>query len=134
MKAKAKSPVEVGSKVTVSTRWKSNLYYKEYEDNTYTGTVVKSERYDPPDTFRLKDDSPMVSRLITHYSVIKIVLDGKEHDPKVLFDTKPLKQETKAIAGSNGKVYSVTVMGGKALNCDCVGFRFHKTCKHLALV
>jgi uncharacterized Zn finger protein len=64
--------------------------------------------------------------------VIEIILDGKRYDPKAFFKPKDNTRKDKVIAGSNGKFYSVTTVGGKAVSCDCAGFRFHKNCRHLA--
>ena len=36
------------------------------------------------------------------------------------------------VDGSNGKQYLVTIQG-KVKSCNCTGYGFRRTCKHLAL-
>jgi len=39
----------------------------------------------------------------------------------------------KKVAGSNGKVYSITIKDSKAIHCTCPGFNYRHTCKHIGV-
>ena len=44
------------------------------------------------------------------------------------------KDVTIKVKGSKGDEYSVTKFANGDVVCDCMGFSFRKTCKHLAMV
>ena len=62
-------------------------------------------------------------------------------DRVISMDDKPVKSASPAtnseprvvkVDGSNGKQYLVTIQG-KVKSCNCTGYGFRRTCKHLAL-
>lgn len=46
----------------------------------------------------------------------------------------PSKPENAVVVeGSNGAEYMVTMENGRATSCTCPGYKFRRTCKHLAI-
>lgn len=91
---------------------------------TYTGAVLQSESYDPPNSFRLMGDRKMPVRVISMSLVVK--LNGLEMGASA-------KTRTFDVAGSKpGTVYKVVLDETGQLICTCNGFGFRKSCRHTA--
>lgn len=92
----------------------------------YRGDVLKSERWDPPETFRLTGNKDIPVRVI-RYSSVKAI-DGSV--------TSQLEKKDDAnivrIKSSKGdKDYVVVINQNGTHKCDCPGFGFRKTCSHI---
>lgn len=93
------------------------------EGMSYTGDIVSSSNYDPPDSIRMSTDiKDFPFRVIMKKNIRS--LDGKP------FDFKVTKDRVIKVKGSNGNEYTVKESGGTK-TCSCPGFQFRKTCKHL---
>lgn len=121
----------VGSSVTVTTRCKENYYYAtdEWRDNTYTGEVLRDEKWFKDGDFKITSDEPDVIsfRVINLNSVIDLKIDGQDGDQSEV-DTSV---KTVVVEGSNGNQYLVSVKDGVANSCTCKGFQYRKQCRHL---
>ena len=125
---KIQSIPQVGSKLRVTTRYKETYYFstKEWNDTTFEGEVVQSNKWDAADTFKLFTGNPEHP-----YSIIPIT---RVHAIEYITG-KPGKVvsndvRTWTVAGSKGDQYTVSQTGTK-WNCTCSGFQFRKMCKHV---
>lgn len=106
--------------------------------HTTEGTVLKSEKWDSPDTFRMTTGKayPVVSVVTLKRIMNMEYLDGEQ----ALVSAKPVIDVlTRVVRGSVNKKtgeaneYVVTKANGQ-YSCTCVGFQFHRTCKHIKQV
>ena len=116
---------ELDKTITVTT---DHGYH--YGETTHTGKVVVSDEIDEPGTFRLFTGQKHwpVSTIALNRVVALIYLDGTEaaqHEVKVAETV-----ETWAVEGSKGDIYQVT-RNDELWSCDCKGFGFRRTCKHI---
>lgn len=105
-------------------------HYAPYPDApetvTYTGQVVKSANYDPPDTIRMTTgikDFPF--RVIQRERIVAV------NDRTFCYQSQRANDSMRMVKGSNGNEYTVTTSNGRT-TCSCPGFQFRKTCKHIA--
>jgi len=118
---------DVGSVVHVTT-WFRNHYFltadkQPFQDNTYEGTVLPAEKWDEPYTFNMTGIRGFPTRNISLQHVIKMDILGGKAKRAVKSDIRVFKVESKS------NVYTVTKDGAK-YSCTCVGFQYHRTCKH----
>lgn len=110
----------VGSDVEITTKWKSNLLWRDYDVNTFKGKVVPNPKW-------LDNDYVSVYTGNTEYPVSYI------HKKFIVgFDMAENRSDLrifKVKSKTKGSVYNVTSVGGK-VSCDCVGFQFRRYCKH----
>lgn len=113
----------------VATRYRATVLNREFDEHVYENvTVIPSEKWDNPMTFRIPSDQPHIDvRVIDVRNVVSLVVDGKAADT---FDF--VESQTVKVEGSKGQVYDVT-FGSDGEKCSCVGFSFRKTCKHLKI-
>lgn len=105
----------VGSQIRVQTLW-----------GTYTGTVVPNEKWDPPGSFCMTGDEFISVRNIMAYNVRNLeVLKGEAR--KLSAGIRVFRVKNK------GHEYTVTVNNNK-YSCTCVGFQYHRNCKHAKAV
>jgi hypothetical protein len=98
------------------------------ETSDYTGFVLPSAKYDPPETVRLSTgirDFPI--RVIQKDRIVAI------GDQAVRFVPRSQTNNVRLVQGSNGTIYTVTTQNGRSI-CTCTGFQFRKSCKHTAEV
>lgn len=102
------------------------------------GTVLRSEKWDDPDSFRMTTGKsyPVVSVVTLRRIMSMEYLDGGT----ALVSAAPVIDVlTRVIKGSVSKKtgeaneYVVTKANGQ-YSCTCVGFQFHRTCKHIKQV
>lgn len=92
---------------------------------TYTGQVVPSTKYDPPNTIRMTTDiEDFPFRVIPMADIISV------NDRTFCFQEMREKETTRIVKGSCGNEYVVRTMNGRS-TCTCPGFQFRKTCKHI---
>ena len=128
-----KSPL-VGQRLRVVTKWKTHFYFakEEYDYHEYIGTVVPSNKWDAPGTFKLHTGRPEHPDSIIPINRVHSLeaLDGSD----IL--TGPDSAGSTArweVPGSKGNVYVVTKETDR-FSCSCPGFQFRKSCKHLSMV
>jgi len=93
------------------------------EFGKYSGNIVPSANYDPPNTIRMSTsirDFPF--RVMAKHSISEI--DG------VPFSFTVVPDQVTMVTGSKGDVYTVRTSHG-ITTCTCPGFGFRKMCKHI---
>jgi hypothetical protein len=124
----------VGSQITVKTQF-SNLL-KGYSpliprEGSKSGVVVKSERFDDVDSFRLatgRQGFPISIISLDH--VVDIVYsDGTVAEKVDKTQISVAKWEVKSSSRKGGS-YTVTLANGH-YECGCAGFTFRKSCRHI---
>jgi hypothetical protein len=116
---------QIGAVVRVTTR-QPNYYYftaeeQPFVDHVYDGTVLPPDRTDKPNTFNMTCvGTNMRHRQIPMGYVIQIeYLKGKG-----------VKTDFRAFRVKSGdKVYLITAANGRT-ECDCLGFKYRRKCKH----
>lgn len=123
----------VGSTVTVTTAWHDYMkgfYWGLSREHTYTGVVVKSERNDDVDSFRLATGRRgLAVSIIDLGSVSSLVYgDGRPGTrvcaPAVTIAAWEIK------SSKPGKSYTVT-RNGSNYECNCAGYGFRRSCRHI---
>lgn len=124
----------VGSRIRVTTRF-PNHYYKTYKESpfeffTYEGTVLPLDSKNPTDSFNLTGDGTLHVRNISLSNISDlIVLKGSVVTRKIVDSVRAFRVKSK----SKNREYVVTVSGNK-YKCTCVGFQYHRYCKHTKAV
>jgi hypothetical protein len=115
----------VGSTVSVTVRYRSIYLFatSPFEDNRYTGVVVKNAKWVDADSFSLQTQDKE--------HPVKIIKIDRVHDLKVLNGTS-IDVRRFNVKGKGG-TYTVT-KSGKNYSCTCVGFKYHSKCKHITAV
>jgi len=122
----------VGSTITVSTYYKSNVIGRTVEDDTITYEnvpVLPPQSWTPSGAFCIPaENEPFIKfRTIAIDKVVDLVIhEGSEADSKHGTIVVP-------VAGSNDNVYSVVVTDGVAKSCDCKGFQYRGNCRHMRI-
>jgi hypothetical protein len=124
---------KVSSVVTVITDWADYLRpwgSSPKRQNTYTGTVVKSEKYDDPQSFRITtEDKSFPVRIISLDRVVSLVYaDGSVGTKSAVKPVTVTAWEVKSDSRKGG-TYTVT-REGNHFSCTCAGYTFRKTCRH----
>lgn len=116
---------QIGSEVTVTTRWSRPSFYltEPYEDHTLKGQVV-SLPWLGPDQFAVKN--PNIPQGVSVISLERVVA-LKSNKATIKLDGS-YKEWT--VTGSKGNQYLVIRQEGK-YNCNCPGFQFRKNCRHV---
>lgn len=119
----------VGSTITVSTYYKSNVIGRTEADDTTTYEnvpVLPPQSWTPSGSFCIPaENEPFIKfRTIAIKNVTDLVIhEGSEADSKHGTIVVP-------VAGSNDNIYSVVVTDGVAVSCDCKGFQYRRNCRH----
>lgn len=128
---------KIGSVVKVKTDWSD--YFRPFDASTrrqseYVGTVVRSERYDDPRSFRLTTgDKSFPIRVIDLDHVVSLVYeDGSKGSQSVQKKIEVTSWEVKSDSRKGG-YYTVT-REGSHFSCTCIGFGFRKSCRHVLAV
>jgi hypothetical protein len=124
---------KVSSVVTVVTDWANYLRpwgASSRRQNSYTGTVVKSEKYDDPQSFRITTgDKSFPTRIISLDHVVSLIYEDGSVGTKAA--VKPVAVTAWEVKSDSKKGGSYTVTReGNHFSCTCAGFSFRKTCKH----
>ena len=124
----------VGQHLRVVTKWKTHFYFAkdQYDYHEYTGTVVPSNKWDAPGTFKLHTGNPQHPDSIIPIDHVHSItsLDGTD----VLAGEAEVSSRARwEIPGSKGSVYVVTKESSR-YHCSCPGFQFRRSCKHLSMV
>jgi len=124
----------VGSQITVKTEWRD--LYKGYSpllptERSLSGIVVKSERYDDVDSFRVATGRPgyPVSIVSLDRIVDLVYSDGTVGEKKDRPKLSIAEWEVASDSRSGGS-YTVILNGGH-YECNCLGFTYRKSCRHI---
>jgi hypothetical protein len=121
---------KVGSVVKVTTRYpESYLYAKnKFRDVTTVGKVVENDRWTPVGNFSITTGRPEYPiAIIALHNVIKVETAGKVVRASV---EKSAPKVWKVTSKRSGEVYTVTNNAG-SWSCTCVGYQYHRKCKHI---
>lgn len=110
----------IGSQVAIKTRTPSWVMGREFEERTHVGIVVTSPHWLGKDYVSVRTDNPAYP--VSHIHLSRIV----GHEASLVQNNLRLFKVT---SKSKGKSYEVTVRDGRA-QCDCIGFQFHRYCRH----
>lgn len=122
----------IGSTITVSTYYKSNVIGRTEADDTVTYEnvpVLPNQSWTPSGSFCIPaENEPFIKfRTIAIKNVTDLVIhEGSTADSKHGTIVVP-------VAGSNDNVYSVVVTDGVAKSCDCKGFQYRGNCRHMRI-
>lgn len=125
MTIKDQIEARVGKTVTVEVRSMS-ANPQAPKTVQYRGDILRSERWDPPETFRMTGNKEFPTRVIGFGCVLKIngatmIQGAKKDDERIV-----------RIPSSKGdKEYVVVINTNGKHTCDCPGFGFRKTCRHI---
>ena len=108
-------------------RWERRDAFGYWFPETYVreGEVVPTPKWAEPGTICLTTNEPHFPVRMIHPSMIVSIDD-------VVAEERPSDIKVYTVAGSKGNTYTVTA-GPKSITCDCSGFQFRKSCKHLAI-
>lgn len=110
----------VGSAVEITTRFKSNYFWDEYDTNVVKGKVVPNPKW-------LSGDSISVHTGNSNYPVSyihKSMIVGYEQS-----ETSTSNRVFKVSSKSSNKSYLVSLIDGR-VTCNCIGFEYRRYCKH----
>lgn len=100
----------------------------------YVGTIVESDRLDPPGTFCMTTGEPHfpVRCVEISKSLLSVqALDDSKHNRKGTVLSTSIREQTVRVKSSKGNsFYVVTYKGGK-FSCPCKGFGFRGMCHHV---
>lgn len=123
---------QVGDIITVTTRYKDTVIgRKEFLDTTYEKVcVAPSFAWTKPNAFCIPaEGEPYITkRTISLNAVIDLIVHEGSAAQACTSGTKFV-----IVPGSKGKNYTVTVIDGFGTECECLGYTYRKTCKHLAI-
>lgn len=131
------SKPNIGRRVIVTTDWSRNR--KGYADyvpraNTSVGTVVASMPFDDPDTFRMTTgDKFFPFSVVPLNYVTALKYDTGEKIAQGQARIVQNKSWQVKSDSRKGGFYTVT-QEGNFFSCTCLGFQFHKSCRHIIKV
>lgn len=121
---------KIGSLISVTTRYPETYIFSKnkFRDVVTNGKVVENDRLTPVGSFSIttgRKEHPIA--IIALRNVVKIESAGKT----LVASIKKTAPKTWKVKSSNGKeTYTVTNNAG-AWSCTCVGFQYHRRCKHI---
>ena len=121
---------KVGSIIKVTTRYPEiNIFAKsKIRENVTAGVVVENDKLTPVGSFSIttgRKEYPVA--IIAIRNVYKIEEAGKTLKASI----KKAAPKVWKVKSSNGKeTYTVTNNAG-SWSCTCVGFQYHRRCKHI---
>jgi len=112
----------------LTVKWPHQIPRK-FREQTFTGSLVDSWSQDPLNTLRLKTGTPRLPECVIPR---RLIVDWNEESlPEV--EQQIAETKTVYIPSSDLKsIYTVTFDGAR-WTCDCKGFHFRASCKHLKI-
>lgn len=122
---------QVGDIITVTTRYRSDLLDKEFDETTYENVqVIRPFKWTKPNAFCIPAEGEP-------YINVRTIALSKVHDLVVHEGAAPgdITQGTHfvQVPGSKGNEYTVTVVDGFGVDCECLGYKYRGQCKHLKI-
>ena len=115
---------QIGSQVEIQTQRPSIVLGRDFDRHTYRGVVVQTPHWLDKNYVSVNTGNPEHPVSHIHKSVIVGFVQ-----PDVDVGIRVFRVTSK----SKGKSYEVTVHAGR-VSCDCVGFQFHRYCRHSTAV
>jgi hypothetical protein len=103
---------------------RGSVFYHEPSLVRYVGEVLPNPKHIADDCITLSGDDIIPYRVIPRKDIVS--MGGRA----VEFKAAPVTTQTWRVAGSKGAEYVVTHDHGR-WSCTCVGYQFHKNCKHI---
>jgi Tfp pilus assembly protein PilX len=115
---------QIGTQAQIQTRAPSHVIGREIEEHSYTGIIVQTPNWLDSNYVSIRTGNP--EHPVSHIHRSRIVgFEASKVDSGIrLF---------RVTSKSKGKSYQVTVRDSK-VECDCVGFQFHRYCRHSTAV
>lgn len=121
----------VGSRVEVTIEERNQYYHtyktEPYIKRVYVGTVLPNESWQKSTTFSLTGDEHIRQRVIDISDVADIKYYEGSAGIKFSSDIRSF------VVKSKNNKYLVTLRN-KKFDCSCIGFQYHKNCKHIKAV
>lgn len=122
-----------GDIITVETYRKSNVVGRSVEDDTtvYENVqVIRPFKWTKPNAFCIPaEGEPYINvRTITLNAVSDLVVHEGATPGDITEGTHFVQ-----VPGSKGNEYTVTVIDGFGVECECLGYTYRKQCKHLKI-
>jgi hypothetical protein len=100
------------------------IFYNEPATVTYRGVILENPRHVSANCIAMTGDDFTPIRVIEKRDIVSI--GGVRQE----LAAETMRRETHVVKGSKGSEYVVT-RDGRSWSCTCVGFGFHKSCKHI---
>jgi hypothetical protein len=122
----------IGKRLTVVTEYDRKGFSSNLSTTTTkSGVVTRSEHYDDPDTFRLATGDRSFPFSVVPLDHVKEIIyedgsKGETHTQKIItISAWQVKSDSR-----KGGFYTVT-RDGNHYSCDCLGFQYRKSCRHI---
>lgn len=115
---------QIGSQVEIHTQRPSIILGRDFDRRTIRGVVVQTPHWLDKNYVSVNTGNPDYPVSHVHKSVIVGFVQ-----PDADVGIRVFRVTSK----SKGKSYEVTVHAAR-VSCDCVGFQFHRYCKHSTAV
>lgn len=97
---------------------------------TFKGTVIAKQKWQKDDVINLSADFGKAGFRQIYISRILKIQNGPSITKMEPRKNQPPKSWT--VKGSKGDSYLINEINGRRI-CSCVGFTFHKTCRHIKM-
>lgn len=121
---------KIGSIIKVTTRYPETYIFSKNKFRNYVtaGQVVENDRFTPVGCFSIttgRKEYPVA--IIALRNVWKVEEAGKTLKASI----KKAAPKTWKVKSSNGKETYNVVNNAGSWSCTCVGFQYHRRCKHI---
>lgn len=123
---------QIGSAVKVTCRYRDTYIFskEKYKDIVTAGQIVSNDKWTPLDSFSMTTGRPEYPvAIIALRNVVKIESAGKVLRAAI----KKAAPKTWKVKSSKGTETYIVTNNNKSWSCTCVGFQYHRKCKHIAL-
>jgi hypothetical protein len=124
---------DAGCRIAVTFEFPSYVIgTSKVSKTTISGIVEKATKHTPPNFVRIATDfdSPVRVREISLYRITNIeYADGRQATIQLSED----ESKTWTVQGSRGSQY-VVVRSKNSWSCNCPGFQFRRSCKHVTQI
>jgi hypothetical protein len=124
---------DAGCRIAVTFEFPSYVIgTSKVSKTTISGIVEKATKHTPPNFVRIATDfdSPVRVREISLYRITNIeYADGRQATIQLTED----ESKTWTVQGSRGSQY-VVVRSKNSWSCNCPGFQFRRSCKHVTQI
>jgi hypothetical protein len=123
---------KVDSEITVTIRIPTISYWTVgtgYEEFTYTGTVIADNKWTQPTEFVLL--TPLTPNYPKRTVQLKWITSlNYANGTEAILTKEDNTTYQWTVDGSKGNKY-IVIKAGNKFTCDCTGFTYRKTCKHI---
>jgi hypothetical protein len=121
---------KVGSTVKITTRYAETYLFSKnkWRDSVTVGQIVSNQKWVPVGSFSVTTgmkEFPIA--VIAIRNLVKIEHAGKTLSAKI----KKTAAKTWKVKSSRGNEIYTVINNSGAWSCTCVGFQYHRKCKHI---